>query len=123
MNAFVARLLASDPNDDLGLALFGIWAIREALEEGKKAPDAALAAAAVWFVYAGSTLWKYSREGKTFDGKVAKPGSAFQDNEWRGFSQARWGAWQEKLNDAQGQVFDTTAVDLVQQAIEAMKAR
>lgn len=120
INAFVAALLASDPNDHLGLSLFAVWTSRQALEEKEKTSDVSLAAAAAWFVYAGPTLQKFSSQEKTFDGKVAKPGPAFQDKEWRGFSQERWQAWQQKFSDAQGQVSDGTVKELVQQALQAM---
>ncbi|CAK4030267.1 Hypothetical predicted protein [Lecanosticta acicola] len=120
LNAFTAALLASDPNDSLDLSLFGLWSTRMALEESHKAPDAVVAAAAAWFAFAGPSIWKFSQQGKSFDGKVAKPGSAFSEREWRGFSQERWIAWQDKFGAVEGQLSEASAKELVAEARKAM---
>ncbi|KAK4502173.1 hypothetical protein PRZ48_005598 [Zasmidium cellare] len=118
LNAFTALLTASahsKTNDSPDLSLFGVWSLRQAFEE-QDTSDAAIAAAAAWFVYAAPTIYDFSQKGKSFDGKVAKPGSAFSSQSWNGYTQDRWQAWTRKVHEVQGQVSDATASQLVEQA-------
>ncbi|KAF2159395.1 hypothetical protein M409DRAFT_71062 [Zasmidium cellare ATCC 36951] len=118
LNAFTALLTASahsKTNDNPDLSLFGFWALRQAFEE-QNVSDVAIAAAAAWFVYAAPTIYDFSQKSKSFDGKVAKPGSAFSDQSWTGFSQDRWQVWTKKLSELQGRVSNNTASQLVEQA-------
>lgn len=83
-------------------------------------PEVSVAAAATWFVFAAPTIADLCRQGKSFEGKVAKGGFAFQDQGWTGFSSDRWHAWEQRLKDVQSRVSDKVTKDLVQQAIEAI---
>ncbi|KAH0393621.1 hypothetical protein KCU89_g12221, partial [Aureobasidium melanogenum] len=136
VNAFVARLTAVAINQHggerqgysaLDYSLYGIWSLRSALEEerenspGKNTIDASVGAAAVWLVYAGLTLKGLSDSNKTYSGKVAKPGSKFKDQEWRGYTKDRWQTWAKDLDKAKSLVQDDGIQDLVQQALEVMK--
>jgi hypothetical protein len=113
-----AHKLSRDQPD---VSLYGIWTIRTALEEQTDSvSNVATAAAALWLRNAASTIWDLSRQGKTFDGKVAKPGSLLSDQDWRGYSRDRWRAWEQRLVDIQGQVTDSDTADLVEQARRAM---
>lgn len=123
LNAFTATLVATiharkaplPPSSDF--SLYGIWTIRMALEDNEdqtKIDQISVEAAAAWFAYAAPALWDLSREGKDFDGKIAKQGQAMQGKEWRGFGKERWQVWEEKLG-ACGKK------DLVAKAREAMK--
>ncbi|EME45056.1 hypothetical protein DOTSEDRAFT_70930 [Dothistroma septosporum NZE10] len=123
LNAFAASLVASAHSqtaDTPDLTLFGLWTIRSALEESHKVPDVALAAAAAWFVFAAPTLADLCREEKSFEGKVAKPGSAHSDQDWTGYSMARWESWKQKLDQQENSVSDSTAKQLMEQAVEAV---
>lgn len=91
-----------------------------ALEETNKAPDAVIAAAAAWFAFAGPSISKFCQEEKSFDGKVAKPGSAVADHSWRGFNKERWAAWQDKFGTLEGQLSEPAARELVAEARKAM---
>lgn len=74
LNAFTAALVVaahSESNDHPDFSLYCIWTVRQALEE-EKFCDVAVAAAAVWFIYAAPTIRDFSRKHKSFDGKVAK---------------------------------------------------
>lgn len=124
MNAWTATLVATVQARGLtspDFSLYGIWTIRTALEE--TGPDSvALAAAAVWFVHASPTIYQFCVSGKTFDGKVAKPGSACKDREWRGFNQIRWAAWARQMQKSRPSVSDDATVEIVDAAVRAMKA-
>ncbi|CAD0086598.1 unnamed protein product [Aureobasidium mustum] len=136
VNAFVARLTAAAINEHggerqgyspLDYSLYGIWSLRSALEEkrenlpGKTTVDASVGAVAVWIVYAGPTLRGLSESNKTYSGKVAKPGSKFKDQEWRGYTKDRWQSWKEELAQAKSLVQDDGIQNLVQQALEIIK--
>lgn len=103
----------SKTHDHPDLSLFCIWSLRQALEE-QESCDVAVAAAAAWFVYAAPTIHNFCQKGRSFEGKVAKPGSSFQDQSWTGFSRDRWQAWKQKLSTVK--VLDSTAIQLVEQA-------
>lgn len=123
MNAFTALLTASahsKTNDTPDLSLFGVWSLRQALEE-QDSSDVAVAAAATWLVYAAPTMYSFCQQGKSFDGKVAKPGSAVSSQSWAGYSQDRWQTWTQKIVEVQGQVSDTTTSQLVEQAQVAIR--
>jgi len=95
--------------------------VRTALEDAKDQPsNAALSAASLWFINAAPAIWRLCRQEKTFDGKVAKPGSQFSSEQWRGFTRDRWRSWSHKLSDFQGQVSDHQTAKLVEQARSAM---
>lgn len=121
MNAFTAALLASNPqSDDLDLSLFCVWTVRDALEESTPVSNVAVAAAATWFVFAAPTIQKLCDQGKSFDANVAKAGSALQTENWNGFSQGRWEAWKNKIEEMQGQMSDDTTKQLLEQAGQAI---
>lgn len=123
INAWTAKLVASAhsvPKDHSDMSLYCIWTVRAALEDHQQPSYVALAAASVWFIYAAPTVWDFCEQGKTFDGKVAKPGALFSDNDWRGFTKDRWRAWEERLSDLQGQISDDHTEKLIEQAKKAM---
>ena len=101
LNAFTATLLQFGHDIPVfqELSLFGLWTIRTALEEQEQTDRVALDAAALWFVHASPALRDLCQQGKTFDGKVAKPGFVFKDESWRGFSMDRWQAWEKRLRE------------------------
>ncbi|KAM3416182.1 hypothetical protein BST61_g7789 [Cercospora zeina] len=122
VNAFVATLvdqLQDKANNNPDLSLFAIWTIRDALEE-ENVSDAALAAASVWFIYAAPALLKFSKDKKSFEGKVAKGGFAHQDAGWTGYSPARWQVWQQRLDSIRGEVKEAETKRLVQAAVDAI---
>ncbi|EGU81654.1 hypothetical protein FOXB_07851, partial [Fusarium oxysporum f. sp. conglutinans Fo5176] len=103
INGFFARATAAGVDD---LSLFAIWTLREALEDPaadkiSETSPKLLKASSVWFIYAVDVLAKASKDGKQFDGKVAKPGASlteFNDEAgWRGFNNDRWKVWQDRL--------------------------
>ena len=102
INAFFARVTAAGIDD---FTLYAIWTLREALEDpaagdiAKQTSPKLLKAASVWFLYASDILSKATKEGKQFDGKMAKPGASLKDGaEWKGFCQDRWNTWKERLS-------------------------
>ncbi|KAL6914804.1 hypothetical protein FSST1_012564 [Fusarium sambucinum] len=102
INAFFARITAAGIDD---FTLYAIWTLRDAIEDpaadeiAQKTSPRLLKAASVWFIYAGDSLAKATKEGKQFDGKMAKPGASLEDGaEWRGFCDDRWKAWQERMS-------------------------
>ncbi|KAK0129763.1 hypothetical protein ONS96_000318 [Cadophora gregata f. sp. sojae] len=95
LNAFVARLTAlslslSIPAFDF--SLYAIWTMRSAFETGE-ANIAAVEAAKLWFLYAGDAIEQLSRDGKSFEGPIAKAGEKYADREWTGFSEERLTVW------------------------------
>ncbi|QPC80207.1 hypothetical protein HYE68_010959 [Fusarium pseudograminearum] len=102
INAFFARVTAAGVDD---FTLYAIWTLREAIEDpaadeiAQKTSPKLLKAASVWFIYAGDSLAKATKEGKQFDGNMAKPGASLHDGaEWRGFCDDRWKAWQQRMS-------------------------
>jgi hypothetical protein len=51
----------------------------------------------MWFLYAGETIERLSREKKVFDGKLAKEGPRFDGKDWRGFNTERLEIWKESM--------------------------
>ncbi|KAF5683554.1 heterokaryon incompatibility protein het-E-1 [Fusarium denticulatum] len=81
INGFFARATAAGVDD---LSLFAIWTLREALEDPaadkiSETSPKLLKASSVWFIYAADALAKASKDGKQFDGKVAKPGASLTE--------------------------------------------
>lgn len=79
-----------------------------------------MAAASVWFIYAASALLNFSKNQKSFEGKVAKGGFAHKDAGWTGYSPARWQVWQQRLDNIRGEVKEEETKQLVQAAIDAI---
>ncbi|KAH0368600.1 hypothetical protein KCU65_g3801, partial [Aureobasidium melanogenum] len=141
VNAFVARLTGVAINEHggerqgysaLDYSLYGIWSLRSALEEerenspGENTFDASIGAAAVWIVYAGEqytspTLKGLANSNKTYSGKVAKPGSRFKDQEWRGYNMDRWFTWRKELHQANRLVQDSNISGLVRLALKVIE--
>lgn len=136
VNAFVARLTAVAINEHggerqgysaLDYSLYGIWSLRSALEEerenlpGENTIDASVGAAAVWLAYAGPTLKGLSNSNKTYSGKVAKPGSKFKDEKWRGYTKDRWLSWKKELTQANRLVEDNNISALVRLALKVIE--
>lgn len=126
VNAFTATLVSElhdKAHSNPDLSLFGIWTIRDALEEDNIS-ESALAAASVWFMYAAPTLLSWSKEQKSYEGNVARGGFAHKDAGWTGYSPARWGVWQQRLSSLQEEVKEEGTRELVKRAIETIgKAR
>jgi hypothetical protein len=124
INAFTASLVAAAESKAQGrpdFSLYCIWTVRDGLEEEvDMLPEVSIAAAATWFVFAAPTIKKYCKEGKSFDGKMAKGGFEFKGRGWTGFSEERWGVWEERLKLVEGRVKDETTKQLVEQAVKAM---
>ncbi|EKG20783.1 hypothetical protein MPH_01950 [Macrophomina phaseolina MS6] len=120
-NAFAARLTADGVLD---LSLYGIWTLRDALED--QLPDSsyaqtasrALAAAAVWFLYAGHTMWELSKQNETLEGRVAAPGKTVADKEWNGYNAERWALWVERFKKVHEMGVKEDVRDVVQRAVE-----
>lgn len=111
----------SKANGKPDFSLYCIWTVRDGLEEDlEMVTEVSIAAASTWFVFAAPTIAELCRQGKSFEGKMAKGGFSFQDQGWTGFSQARWQAWEQKLKEVQSRVSDKSTKELVEQAIEAM---
>lgn len=126
VNAFIATLVSElhdKAHSNPDLSVFGLWTIRDALEEDNVS-DSALAAASVWFIYAAPTLLSWSKEQKSYEGNVARGGFAHKDAGWTGYSPARWGVWQQRLSSLQEEVKEEGTRELVKRAIETIgKAR
>ncbi|KAK4462577.1 hypothetical protein QBC42DRAFT_267521 [Cladorrhinum samala] len=115
---FLAKL-TSLKKEVFDFSLFGLWSIREGLEEEGNGEDGARLAA-VWLTEAGGRLKELSDEGKSFEGRVAIPGSKFGDKSWRGFSKDRWGVWKSELQGWKEKVNDEGCKDLVGKALALM---
>lgn len=124
LNAWTATLLATvhaNGQTSPDFSLYCIWTVRMALEE-ENPSNVAIEAAAVWFVYASSSIYQMCLASKTFDGKVAKAGSLCKDREWRGFSQSRWASWVRKMNTLGQSASGGQIGELVSKASQAMRA-
>lgn len=123
INAFFARVTAAGI-DDFGL--YAIWTLREALEDpaagdiAEQTSPELLKAASVWFVYASDILLKATKEGRQFDGKMAKPGASLKDSEWRGFRQDRWNTWKERVSSLNDADLPDDTKELINQAVDVL---
>jgi hypothetical protein len=115
LNAFAATLTATIKDPEL--AIFGIWTIRTAIENKEEPDSVAVSAAALWLVLAAPFLHELSTQGKDFDGKVAKPGALFENEDWRGFNKSRWQFWMNRLRQLQSWS-NGEASDLLSQATD-----
>ncbi|KAF5987246.1 heterokaryon incompatibility protein het-E-1 [Fusarium coicis] len=127
INGFFARATAAGVDD---LSLFAIWTLREALEDPaadkiSETSPKLLKASSVWFIYAADALAKASKDGKQFDGKVAKPGASlteFKDEPgWRGFNNDRWKVWHDRLSTLKETDVPEEAKLLVVQALSVIR--
>ncbi|KAH7151445.1 hypothetical protein DER46DRAFT_476189, partial [Fusarium sp. MPI-SDFR-AT-0072] len=126
INGFFARATAAGVDD---LSLFAIWTLREALEDPaadkiSETSPKLLKASSVWFIYAADALAKASKDGKQFDGKVAKPGASlteFKDEAgWRGFNNDRWKVWQDRFLTLKEADIPQDSKSLVSQASDSL---
>ncbi|GKU07129.1 hypothetical protein FLAG1_10503 [Fusarium langsethiae] len=124
INAFFARITAAGIND---FTLYAIWTLREALEDpatkeiAQKTSPKLLKAASVWFIYAGDSLASATKEGKKFDGKMAKPGASLNEGaEWRGFCDDRWKVWQQRMSDLKNADLPEQTKTLIERAVEGL---
>ncbi|RGP78800.1 hypothetical protein FLONG3_2998 [Fusarium longipes] len=122
INAFFARVNAAGISD---FTLYAIWTLREALEDpaadqiAQQTSSKLLKAASVWFIYAADSLKSATKEGKKFDGKMAKPGVSLKDQaEWRGFCEDRWKTWQDRLASVKNADLPADTQGLIDQAIK-----
>ncbi|KAI7083711.1 Transaldolase [Hortaea werneckii] len=124
VNAWTAKMVSAAharEADEPDLSLYCVWTLRMALETEAQPSNVSLSAAAVWLIYAAPTIWHFCLQGKTFDGKVAKPGPRAKDQEWRGFTRERWQAWMQRLiSELEGQISDGVTKQMVDQALRAM---
>ncbi|WZH46894.1 uncharacterized protein QYS62_008017 [Fusarium acuminatum] len=127
INAFFARITAAGVQD---FSLFGIWTLREALEDppaeqvAKQTSPKLLKAASAWFIYASGELKKASKERHQFEGKIAKPGASlteFKDEDgWRGFCDARWKVWEDRLTPLKEADLPEETKSLVARAVDSL---
>lgn len=124
LNAFAARLTAAGLVD---LSVYAIWTLRSVLENSvpaqiyNKNGDQGCKAAAAWFIYAGKTMYAYSKEGKSYDGRAAQQGSDVVGEDWKGYSEARWRLWVERLEEVQKDVVDEDTKNLLQKAMMSIQ--
>lgn len=121
INAFAARLTEkSSKTESFDYSLSGLWSLREGLEETEQANEAAIQAASIWLIYAGSTIRRYCHQGKSFDGKMGRGGPNFTSKEWTGYNEERWSAWQKALASAENSC-GPESKELVAEALKRMK--
>lgn len=125
MNAFVARLTSlSSPSDPLDFSLYGIWALRAALEDRNpetKIPSShSIVAACVWMVYASPAMWERSAAEHVYDGKSAREGKTLRGKEWRGCSKERWELWKLRFAQIWERYEEGDTKELVEKALQEM---
>jgi hypothetical protein len=87
------------------------------------ANTAAMEAACIWLIYAGSRLWDNVRFGRTYGGDWNfGPGcESFKRKGWLGFERDRWDAWGERLRAARGVCEDERMRGLLDEALGCME--
>lgn len=127
-NAFAARLTNAESKESpLDFSLYSIWSNRTLLESQAAAnsdwsstQDIDVQASCVWFTYAAQALLRLSNAGKTFDGKVAKAGDGYPDQDWNGLCTDRWILWKENLQSLQDSGAQSSLKDTIQAALDAI---
>jgi hypothetical protein len=94
-NAFAAQLTAAD----IDFALYGIWALRAALEEDGDEVPQVLPAAVQWLRHAGPVLASLTREGAADPHGYDQPGRLCREAGLTdpGFTIRRWNFWRDRL--------------------------
>jgi hypothetical protein len=103
-NAFAARLTATG-RKVLGFQLFGLWTLRDALEEPFNEPDqyhdpvAEIPAAAMWMDILGSSIshWTTEYPSGPREGAPGKGGELW--NGKHGFCKERWALWRRRFRE------------------------
>ncbi|KAL2139400.1 hypothetical protein VTI28DRAFT_5249 [Corynascus sepedonium] len=107
-SSFLAQLTARSAgaaNDPFDFSLFGLWALRDALEEDRGlASEPAVRLAALWVRFAGERLRKLSADAHTLPGKVGTSGGKYNERGWKGFNEDRWRAWVDELKAVQAKM-------------------
>ena len=94
LQEFLARLTVNGYPDK---KLYGLWTLRDALEEQSNV-NASIPAAAQWMVLAGKVLHSSTDEYAPHGGAdPARPGKLFHGN--RGFNKERWACWKQAFRD------------------------
>ena len=96
LNAFAARLTLAGED----FSNYGLWTLRDYLEEEKAASATDLAVVAQWFTICGPLLASHSASGYGSDlGPPARVGAlcAQQGITEGGFSPRRWQFWRDRL--------------------------
>jgi hypothetical protein len=78
-------------------SLYAVWTLRTATEGANDSKLEHIEAAKVWFSYANESSESFSKEEKTFDGEMAKPGDKYKGKNWRGFTTERLRIWHTAL--------------------------
>ncbi|KAF3932842.1 hypothetical protein ABW19_dt0209380 [Dactylella cylindrospora] len=133
LNAFISRLTVWSTKNLNGhggestagdFSLYGIWSLRE-LEDVtiENVAEVNVKAAAVWVIYAGEVMWRLAKEGREYEGRVARGGARFAEKGWKGYSVERWEVWEGELRgfvNLEGKGEEVRG--LVEQALQMMEA-
>ncbi|OQE05223.1 hypothetical protein PENVUL_c026G08651 [Penicillium vulpinum] len=137
LNAFLAQLTQAAeihyplPNEEvryfaLDKSLRAIWNMAMALEN--EDPPASLGDTAVmeatcqWFIYAAGRLWANVLNRRTYPGAAgAGPGKRYGEKGWTGYTEERWGIWEEALDEARAQCQDERMAKLIDDALASLR--
>ncbi|KAF3096681.1 hypothetical protein TWF102_006529 [Orbilia oligospora] len=134
LNAFLATLTrtslsAEIPKSPTDYSLYAIWSLRclEVSPETLHTLDPAdIQTAAVWIVTAKTEIYKLCKEGKEYEGNLARGGEGFSEKGWKGFSLERWAVWEDafkRLLELENEKEDVEigVIRLVRQATVVMR--
>ncbi|KAF3167661.1 hypothetical protein TWF751_008044 [Orbilia oligospora] len=134
LNAFLATLTrtslsAEIPKSPTDYSLYAIWSLRclEVSPETLHTLDPAdIQTAAVWIVTAKTEIYKLCKEGKEYEGNLARGGEGFSEKRWKGFSLERWTVWEDafkRLLELENEKEDVEigVIRLVRQATVVMR--
>ncbi|PLB45052.1 hypothetical protein P170DRAFT_513123 [Aspergillus steynii IBT 23096] len=95
LNAFAARLLRLE---SVTWGNFGLWTIRDVLEEETSGPEyeAGIDAVAVWIKYAGKQIYETSQTSDKPEERMFKPGSLYSGPSK--YCVERWAFWKDRLD-------------------------
>ena len=129
IDALAARITAFQCDTDF--KVFGIWSLREALEDGSweedgpqeilSTLDGSVPAAGQWIFYAGRTIFACEDESEPSPrgGDPMRGGALW--NGKHGYCEERWGLWKKRFEWVQGVVtLSASTKEIAKKAVAAM---
>ncbi|KAJ5520482.1 hypothetical protein N7463_000935 [Penicillium fimorum] len=133
LNAFLAQLTEAAyidrtppkkevPFAPLDRSLRAIWCMTMAFENELLVDTAAMESACYWFIYAAERLWANVVHSCSYPAEYgAGPGKRYKGKDWTGYTQERWGTWEDALKEARAKCQDQRMGKLMDDALASLR--